>query len=302
MVAKTSESNNTAILCVYYADDSTKWIVDLQLKCIELYSASYNYTIYACITKGDEEVVHKLQSQDHLVLLRAESESKNPSKQHGDSLTLLFEAAKQRGHDIIITLDMDSFPINSNWLTVMRQQATSCDGVSAVHRVENNDKFLPHPSGAAFSKQFFDNVDFTFYPSEALLASDEFIQFLSQTKQRLDTGAGLAFELWKNNLSWHQIIRSNKQDLHYLIAGVYGDIIFHLGATSRAPVFHKELADSKLLSKTRFLRKIPFLYRIHDCLVNHITNKKIVNNRDLLEKIKPQLINDHKEFIKTIIS
>ena len=300
MAVKADDNNSTAILCVYYVDDSTKWIVDLQLKCIEQYSERYDYTIYTCITKGDVWLTDKLQSQDHLVLLEAESESKNPSKQHGDSLTLLFDAAKQQGHNMIVTLDMDSFPINSNWLLDMRQQTENCDGVSAVHRIENGDKFLPHPCGAAFSKQFIDNVDFSFYPPEALLANDEFRQFLSLTKQRVDTGAGLAFELWKNKLSWHPIMRSNKQDLHYLIAGVYGGIIFHLGATSRAPVFHKELADNRLLAKTRIFNKIPFLYRIHSYFVTRITNKKIATNLNLLKNIKSQLIDNYEEFIKTI--
>ena len=122
MAVKADDNNSTAILCVYYVDGSTKWIVDLQLKCIEQYSKRYDYTIYACITKGDVWLTDKLQSQDHLVLLEAESESRNPSKQHGDSLTLLFDAAKQQGHNMIVTLDMDSFPINSNWLLDMRQQ------------------------------------------------------------------------------------------------------------------------------------------------------------------------------------
>jgi hypothetical protein len=115
--------------------------------------------------------------------------------------------------------------------------------------------------------------------------------------------------LWSKRLEKGTFTRTGDEDkkqtlnstqLQCLIAGVYGGIIFHLGATSRAPVFHKELADNRLLAKTRIFNKIPLLYRIHSYFVTRITNKKIATNLNLLKKIKSQLIDNYEEFIKTI--
>jgi hypothetical protein len=60
------------------------------------------------------------------------------------------------------------------------------------------------------------------------------------TRQRVDTGIGYGYALWKSGEPWLRLTRSNARDYHFLLAGIYGHVFFHLGAAAREPTFYRD--------------------------------------------------------------
>ncbi|PRO68457.1 hypothetical protein [Alteromonas gracilis] len=281
----------TAILCVYYVPEDMEWVFYKQLE--QIRKNSQNYIIYAAFIKGSDKVYNALKQSDDVKLCKVHAENNHPSKQHSMALTQLMQYAISDEVDAVVTLDVDSFPISDKWLDSMYLLASSSDGVCAVHRVENGDKFLPHPSGCLLLTQFIKDFPFEFYPDNLDDLDDKFI---NETEQRPDSGVGLGRVLWEHDLSWSQIKRTNKQDLHYLMAGVYGDIIFHLGAGSRSPLFAKEVNNSKTLRLIQSIENLPLLWRVHNKLKKYIENRLIKQNSKVVRRIELELKNNAEDF------
>jgi hypothetical protein len=53
------------------------------------------------------------------------------------------------------------------------------------------------------------------------------------------------------------LTRTNRVDLHPVIAGIYGDLVFHLGAGTRAAVFRSDTATAWSFRLTNPLARIP---------------------------------------------
>jgi hypothetical protein len=54
-----------------------------------------------------------------------------------------------------------------------------------------------------------------------------------ETGQRPDTGVGVSETIHRHNLNWIRLKRTNIINDDLLFAGIYGDLIFHFGSTSR---------------------------------------------------------------------
>ena len=68
-----------------------------------------------------------------------------------------------------------------------------------------------------------------------------------------DTGIGISYQLHKYGLGWHKMLRSNAIDDHYIIGGIYDNIIFHLGSGTRSKKQFR--GDMQYIS-------LPFLARV----------------------------------------
>ena len=289
----------SAILCVYYVPVDMEWVFRLQLEHIRKFSPKNTYKIYAAIIKCSESIETQLRKSDDVIVCEVIADNKNPSKQHSMALTQLMKAALSDGREEIFTLDVDSFPIQKGWMNLMVTKAKNTGGVCAVHRIENGDVFLPHPCGTVILAPFFHKYPFEFYPENIESVGSE---FLSKTNQRADSGIGLALALWTNEHSWSELPRSNRVNLHYLIAGVYGDVIFHLGAGSREPIFSKEIMTNSLMKATSALKSIPVLWRLHSLIEKGVEIYFTRRNRRIVNTVKKELLGSSNAFINTLRS
>jgi hypothetical protein len=115
----------------------------------------------------------------------------------------------------------------------MASTLTDSAPVTAILRAENGDKFLPFPGGLLFTRDFYEKYDPRFLTTDDVMQSPDYREFMRVFEQARDSGLGYGFALWKNNLEWRRLLRSNAVDEHYLIGGIYGDLIFHLGFAAR---------------------------------------------------------------------
>ncbi|WOI38742.1 hypothetical protein R1T43_06845 [Alteromonas sp. CI.11.F.A3] len=286
-----------AILCVYYVPDDMEWMLSLHLKQIRKHSPSGTYKIYAAIIKCSSSVNQILNASPDIKVCEVEAENSHPSKQHSMALTQLMDRAFRDGCEVAFTLDVDSFPIRDDWMTSMETKAAERQGVCAVHRKENGDSFLPHPCGAAILSTFVDKYPFEFYPEGI---EDKAKHFLSKYNQRPDSGIGLAYVLWENEHSWSEILRSNHVDLHYMIAGIYGDLIFHLGAGSRRPIFFQEMRCNRIIHLIAPLKGKPLLWRLHSLIERGVEGYLVRRNRKIVKSVMRELTNNADAFIESI--
>lgn len=236
---KTKIKVKVAIAVVYLVPEDDNFILDTHLTCLEQYTSDVDFTIYAATDILNEKSVLKLHGIEYVKICNFPKTDQTMSVQHSYYLDLLVKMAVEDGADYICTFDVDSFPISNNWFQKIRSQmeregTTLC----AVLRKENFDTVLPHPSCIVFERAFYEKYRPTFFPTQAALDQPDYHAFFQETGQRLDTGIGYGFVLHRNAIPWTRLTRSNALDEHPLMAGIYGDLIFHLGAFSRGKMFN----------------------------------------------------------------
>ena len=220
-----------AILIVYFVPDDKAPILDLHLRAIQSRTTG-DFKIYGVAPRVSERVRRQLESSACLELVATEPIDAVGSKEHSHYLGKLCEHALAQGADRICTMDVDAFPICGGWNDRLEGHLSAGNQVAAIFRAENDDTALPHPSCCYFKADFFRRYRPEFLPSDQAIREAGFQEFLDQTGQKVDSGIGLGYVLWRHQLPWQKLLRSNRVNDHYLLAGVYDDTIFHLGAMS----------------------------------------------------------------------
>ena len=232
-------------LCVVYlVDEPYEFLFYKHLEQIRRCSENFNIRIYAAVNRLAPKYVEHLRVLDFVKLCELAPTVLRGSDEHAHYLDQLTALALSDGAAYIATLDVDSFPIDPNWLA--RSQAMLRDGAALVGvlRTENRDIATPHPSYMFFAREFHERFRPTFaLPSSPL--SEAFLRASGQ--RRLDTGAGYAMVLAAHQLPWARLLRSNKVNDHPLMGGVYGHMVYHFGGVSRDKVFVVDLAEARRL-------------------------------------------------------
>jgi hypothetical protein len=122
----------------------------------------------------------------------------------------------------LITLDTDAFPIRNGWIETLTGILESGAAVVGVYRDEMAPRLRP-----------FIHVSCLCIRRRDLLRLG--VSFASGMAQ--DVGQNLTRELRRIGRPIVGLRRSNARDFHFLIGGIYGDLIYHHGAGSRRARF-----------------------------------------------------------------
>ena len=272
-----------AFVCVYYLDNDDASIIALQLDAINKAMDGEDYTVFAAAERLVSAGQQSLKQDSHVRFPELPKTDLKGNREHAFYLDRLVATAFEEGFDWVCTLDVDSFPVGTGWF---ERAVSEGHALSAVFREENSDTFLPHPCGMLISRRFYEDFRPEFLPDQAVLKSQPFLDFLASTGQRIDTGIGYAEALWKHKISWQRLVRSNKKNVHHLIGGIYGDAIFHLGALSRAAVFHSDKDHDQLMRLTFPFRSSPILWRLEQWATHRRALRNAINAKTLLDKLK----------------
>ncbi len=244
-----------AILVVYVVRDDTDLpLLELHLDRVARHTA-VPYTIHAVAERVTPRAREILAAAPHVQLHTVAPTDLRGSREHAHYLDALVEIAVASGASHLVTLDLDSFPIADGWVDTLAAAAPPETGLAAILRTENGDSCLPHPSCLLAPRAFFADPTPSFSPDWD--GTPEFRRFLRTTGQAGDTGIRIAYRLWAGDEPWEQLRRSNAVDVHHLIAGIYGDQVFHLGATSRGVLFRRDLQQSRIHRLTSPLERAP---------------------------------------------
>jgi len=144
------------------------------------------------------------------------------------SLVLIHAASLQKLLDevgdefeYVITLDTDAFPIQDGWIEQLKRnlEATSLTGVWRDEMALRLGPFV-HPSCLAIKR-------------ERLLQLDQPFSFAGVQ----DVGQRITYAVLEAGERIMPLARSNARNPHFLIGGIYGDLIYHQAAGSRRPIF-----------------------------------------------------------------
>nr|BAP91649.1 glycosyl transferase family 2 [Phormidium sp. KS] len=226
---------------------SYPWI-DVCLRQVERHSKHSNYEIYLYDNSRLEELYKIIKSYPNIrtfpsrVLLNflGRFEKRFPAqintifaklnieKWHPKALNFL---VKKLNKDIkyLICLDSDAFPIRDGWIETLIEHLENGASIVGVYRNEMAPKITPfiHVSCLCMRKKDFLDNKFSFEQGGGQ-----------------DVGQIVTLELLKNHKKVIGLPRSNTKNLHFLIGGVYGNLIYHHGAGSRKAKFHTS-ADLK---------------------------------------------------------
>ncbi|MES2715281.1 MAG: hypothetical protein V4795_05930 [Pseudomonadota bacterium] len=229
--APAAPAARLGILVVYFLPDERLPILDLHLRAIAG-RTSGPYTLYGVAPRVSDSVRQRLAREPQLTLLQFPPVQAVGSQEHAHYLDLLADHAVADGCDRLCTMDVDAFPIRPDWNAQLEKFLQQGSALAAVFRQENGDTALPHPSCCYFPAGFYQRYRPAFLPEAGPGADPAFTTFLARTGQKVDAGIGLGHVLWQHQLPWKRLLRTNQVNDHYLLAGIYGDLVFHVGAMS----------------------------------------------------------------------
>lgn len=275
------------ICCVYFYGPDSAWLLDLQLRYIRSTLQGYDYTIYAGANRLQPELRRTLEAFPNVKIVELPWFDGVDNSEHAFYLDRLLRHATSEGCTHLAALDADSFPVLPDWPRVLLERMGGAR-FAAVLRSENLDTQLPHPCGLFMERSFLLERDPRMLPP-----GQEIADFLRETGQRADTGIGYGYVLWLHKEPWLPLMRSNRKNLHFLMAGIYGDIFFHLGGASRSsPVF---FADYRR-SLQRRISTIRLVWRLGPWLLKRYNAR----NARILVTIANSLRKEPERFIASL--
>jgi len=238
------------IVVVYLVSDRMGPLLDLHLRKIEEHT-DVPYTIYGSVNRLRPEYRRILDRRRDVKTFQISpayeevEESRRYVKgvvgrvaatENGYYSDRLVELALAEGVTHICTLHVDSFPVQSGWVDHLLTRTGDSVPVAAMFRAENGDTMLPMPACLFSTSEFAETARPRFTITPETEALPDWTPFLERYREEFDTGFGYAFALHRHGMGFAPLRRSNLRDDHYLFAGVYDDIVFHLGAAARIDV------------------------------------------------------------------
>jgi hypothetical protein len=249
------------ILVVYLVSAGNEWVLDKHLKHLSQTQKFMEFNVYAAINRLPSQFHSALRSHDFIKIVDLPASQERESAEHGTYLDMLAAYALSDGCDYISTFDVDSWPLRDNWIEVAHSLLVKCGAVGAsVLRTENGDTVLPHPSFGFFESKIFRDPQCRYWIPENE-RSNEFNSFLLRHKQPHDTGAAIGFFLDRLGMKWTKLTRTNLVNYHYLMGGLYGEFIFHLGASSRTDMLFRKDGGTWATHVTQPMASIPILWK-----------------------------------------
>lgn len=229
------------IAVVYLVREDSEPLLRLHLERIRRHTR-VRYVIYGVPLRLPPEFFLHLQSEEIRLLSPAPRSDVIAPVEHSTLLTELLNLAAQDGCSHLGTLHVDSFPVVDDWVERMAGLLTPQAPVAAVmEEMEGDTCARPNLAGMMIVADYWRQARPFLLPTLELERTADWRDFLVRHRQGVShSGVGLGYCLERDGKSWSPLPRTNSRRRHPVLAGVYGDAIFHLGAATRPPIFFTE--------------------------------------------------------------
>ncbi|HEU4448623.1 MAG TPA: hypothetical protein VFR63_01415 [Gaiellaceae bacterium] len=199
------------------------WI-GLCLEQLERHTTRSSYDVLVWDNSFLPEHLAALADREHVSVF---SEKADTEITHGRALDRLVRELPDDA-EYVVTLDTDSFPIRDGWLENLVGRLRRGTSLAGIWRDEMAPVVRPyvHPSCLAIRR-------------DTLLALG--MPFLR--KGRVEVAQNLTTAVVSAGGRISRLRRSNVRNVHFVLGGVYGDIVYHHGAGSRRAKFHTKLSQ-----------------------------------------------------------
>jgi hypothetical protein len=217
------------------------WI-ELCLRQVERHSHGWDYEVF--VYDNSHLVPHRelMRTYEHVTVLPAEwfaALARLADRIPAQRLSRLFERSHpgaldylarkvSSDFDYIVTLDNDSFPVRDDWLEVLVSECEKGAAVAGVYRDEMAPAIQPfvHVSGLCVRSRDLRALDVSFGRGAT-----------PEIEHNQDVGQKITYEFSQRGRTIGPLERSNRVNYHFLMGGIYGDVIYHHGAGSRRAIF-----------------------------------------------------------------
>jgi len=251
-----------AIIVVYIINEANEKLLDIHLQQIEK-NTPVPYTIY-CVVRSAPKIRKKLKANPKIKIFdinRAwtKNRKQQASYEHSIYLRKLTDIAVKDDITHIAVFHADSFPVRP-WIHLADKLNEQCV-LTAIAREEDNDR-KPHCSFMFFTKDFYAKYKPTYRLSKKVMKTGTYQAYCAVNDDKIvgDTGVGFGYRLFLEQLNWHQLRRTNEYEDHEIMGGIYGEVIFHLGAAIRK-IARKDYKESQDLVKAKLFDNPEVYYR-----------------------------------------
>jgi len=227
------------IVVVYLLKKENEGLLDLHLSQIERFTV-VPYTIYGSVNRLLPEFRTKLYRHPKVKICECPT---TPLRSDEEQVYYLDHLIREAiGDDVshIVTMHIDSFPIQAGWAeTLARKLSETC--VFAAPYYGNYTACL------FFQRDFYLKYQPAFRLSERDLSSEQYRKFCKKFDHITHAGVGYFFKAYSEGLSWHSLMESNRGNAHFVfISSIYDDLVFHLNAAA--------YSENEPVANTRFIR------------------------------------------------
>lgn len=197
------------------------WI-GLCLRQLERYTDESSYDVLVWDNSFLPEHLEILGASPRVTVFSEEKERKDV--RHGRALDRLLRKVPEET-EYVVTLDTDAFPIRDGWLENLTGRLDRGAWLAGVWRDEMAPRIPPyvHPSCLATRRETLVNLDVEFARKRGV--------------HRVDVGQNITNAVVAAGGRLSRLRRSNARNMHFLMAGVYGDLVYHHGAGNRRASF-----------------------------------------------------------------
>ncbi len=189
---------------------------------------------------------------------------------HAEPLQRLYEKVRAEGANYIVAMDSDAFPIIDGWLTTLVNGLNDSVKISGVWR----DEMAPviqsyiHASCLCTTVHFIEGHGFRF--DDIVQKPDQTVDTLSNFTHNLDESESVL-----------PLCRTNMNNVHEIISGIYGDMIYHHGAGSRRDaLFHNSPRKDIINRRNKTIREksSELVFKFTDEYINWLRDGQVRMN------------------------
>ena len=251
------------IVVVYLVAENDEKLLDIHLQQITS-CTTVSYKIYAAANRLIPKFLNKIKQHPNVVLCKIPTTDLIAGAEASFYRDHLIKRAIKDGVSHIALLHVDSFPVKKGWAKELTDQLTLKEPLVAIVREENKD-FKPNTSFLMFTKGFYLTYKPNLLLTDSELSSQSYRQYSEKFPHNPDPGVGYGLTIFKNHLDWIQLKRSNVIEHHPVFGGVYGDLVFHLGAAAqKIKILYKDIVQVRGRDTNvpiiKFLKKLLLIF------------------------------------------
>ena len=223
-----------AVLVAYHFSPDYRPLVALHLDRLRQHS-DVDYKVYGGAIRLAPADHDWLASQPDVVLPPLPKLPPEGRGEHNVSLDALARAAYDDGATHFVSLHLDSFPIDDNWLSPAIEAVASGKAFSCIEPRCYNAFLLWDRS--------WQDIGAEMLLSDADRASDRFAEFKTEHPKlnHADGGLGFLFTAWQMGKSWHSVQQTSP--------AIWGDRLLHVEGATRSAMKQQVPSTLKRLQK-----------------------------------------------------
>ncbi|UCG57845.1 MAG: hypothetical protein JSU70_23640 [Phycisphaerales bacterium] len=229
------------IAVVYLVSERNGRLLDLHLSQIEK-NTEVPYTIYGSANRLLPQFRPVLEKNPNVRICECETFDVSnwtdrhtviagSREEHSFYLEQLIKQAIDDGVSHVAILHVDSFPIAPGWARKLAAGLSETCVLAGIVRDQKAD-CKPLTACILFARDFYLKYNPRLLPTREEFASAEYQRYRAAVPHQGDCGTGYGLKMFTEKLTWSQLARSNRAGEHPLFAGLYDDLIFHLGAAA----------------------------------------------------------------------